>query len=211
MLAQHGITLVFDVGANIGQSGQALRKAGYNGRIVSFEPSLHAHAALQKAAARDPDWHVADPIALGAAPGTLALNVSEASDLSSFRAPTSALKAALPRVRSNTAQSIGVERLDAVFDTYVKPGDRVFLKIDTQGFEAEVLEGAAGILDRVHGLQMELSLFPLYDGEPTLTDMLPRIQGMGFNPWLILPVTFSRPLSRQLQVDAIFFRPEPRS
>lgn len=208
-LNRHGITLVLDVGANVGQTGLKLRKAGYSGRIVSFEPVKSAHAALQAAAAGDDRWEIADPIALGAAPASLDINVSAATDLSSFRGSTTALKTALPNVAVHERQTVRVERLDSVFDRYAKPDDRVFLKIDTQGFEAEVLTGASGILPRIHGLQLELSLFPLYDGEKTIADMLPHIREMGFEPWLMLPVTFSRPLSRQLQVDAIFFRSEP--
>src|SRR5581483_618078 len=50
LLARHRIDLVFDVGANRGQFAQALRRLGYRGEIVSFEP-LAAHGEALRAAA----------------------------------------------------------------------------------------------------------------------------------------------------------------
>jgi hypothetical protein len=42
--------------------------------------------------------------------------------------------------------------------------DRVWLKVDTQGYEAEVFKGATDLLPRISALECELSLVPLYDG-----------------------------------------------
>lgn len=210
LLTRHGINLFLDVGANVGQTGLALRKSNYSGRIVSFEPQAQAHQKLCQAAAGDAKWEVAEPLALGAASGELDIHVSEADDLSSFKMANAAMASALPRVQSTRAETVKVARLDEIFDRFAGPDDRAFLKIDAQGFEAEVLQGSRGILDRIHGLQMELSLFPLYEGEVDMTDMMVHVRHLGFEPWLILPVTFSRTLCRQLQVDAFFFRREAR-
>src|SRR5215470_16632090 len=83
MLQRHGITLVVDIGANIGQYGAALRTSGYTGRMVSVEPLSIAHAELVRAAARDGNWIVASRAAVAAAPGRLTINVSASSDMSS--------------------------------------------------------------------------------------------------------------------------------
>src|SRR5437868_4028361 len=77
MLSWHGINLVFDVGANVGQFGRDLRRhVGYRGRIVSFEPMRSAHEALIRLAARDDAWEVAQRAAIGANCGTITINVS---------------------------------------------------------------------------------------------------------------------------------------
>jgi len=38
-LKKHPVSLFLDVGGNIGQTGIAMRSQGYQGRIVSFEPT----------------------------------------------------------------------------------------------------------------------------------------------------------------------------
>ena len=55
-LELHGITVVLDVGANEGQYGVQLRRSGYGGRIVSFEPGSEAHASVTACAAADEKW-----------------------------------------------------------------------------------------------------------------------------------------------------------
>ena len=87
-----------------------------------------------------------------------------------------------------------------------RPDDRVFLKIDTQGYEAEVLAGAARLLERLAGIQLEMALVPLYEGERPFRAMLDELAALGFEPWLFLPGYFERKLARQLQVDGVFMR-----
>lgn len=208
MIADHRIDCVLDVGANVGQTGNKLRRLGYRGRIVSFEPLSGAHAKLLAAAQGDADWIVAPRMAIGEEDGEITLNVSQADDMSSARAVTPLALDAIPRAASTLTETATLNRLDQVFDDYVPAGARVFLKIDTQGLEREVVAGASGIVERIHGLQMEMSLAPLYEGEPIVPDLMRLASALGFEPWAILPTTFSRKLARQLQVDGIFFRPE---
>ena len=56
LLRSLGTTLYLDVGANVGQTGRRLRKAGYTGRIVSFEPLAQCFTALSQATQGDPGW-----------------------------------------------------------------------------------------------------------------------------------------------------------
>ena len=58
LLELNRVNCVFDVGANTGQYGKGLRRFGYAGRIVSFEPVSDTFAKLHKSAETDPDWHV---------------------------------------------------------------------------------------------------------------------------------------------------------
>jgi hypothetical protein len=98
------------------------------------------------------------------------------------------------------------ERLDRAAAPYIRPDDRVFLKVDTQGYEAAVLDGAEGLLHDLAGVQLELPLVPCYEGEAGFEAMLDRMMRSGFEPHLILPGYFERKLARQLQVDVVFMR-----
>ena len=206
-LGTNGVTVVLDIGANTGQTGEALRAAGYGGRIVSFEPAAAAHRKLRTSAENDPDWLVPAPVAIGAGDGEATLNVAEETSLSSIRAPEPALLAALRRGRTVARESVPLRRLDGVFDTYVAADDVAFAKIDTQGFEKEVLDGASGAMDRLRGIKIELSLVRLYAGERLWMEHLGRLADLGFDPWLIEPGAYRRRFHRQLQFDVVLFRP----
>jgi FkbM family methyltransferase len=211
LLDLHGITLVIDVGANEGQYGAGLRRAGYGGRIVSVEPGAEAHGAVVARAGSDPRWQVAPRLALGAEAGRAQLKTGNRSDMNSLLAAKEVTLEAFPKLSIEAEETVEVRRLDAVLDELVAPGpsERTFLKIDTQGFEAQVLSGAEGVIKRIAGLQIEMSLVPLYEGESDYLELLRWVHGHGFEPHLILSGFFSRVLGRQLQMDGVFFRASP--
>lgn len=208
LLAGHGVSLVLDVGANTGQYASRLRRAGWGGRMVSFEPQAAAHAELRAAAANDPAWQVAPPLALGAEAGETVLHVSNESDMSSLLEMRPEFLATSPTSAIVAEETVRVITLEAALAEYAGEADRVFVKIDTQGSEAAVLDGAGDGLRRVVGLQLELSLVPLYEGETTYRAMIERLGGLGFAPYLLIPGYFSRHMGRMLQFDGVFFRPD---
>lgn len=206
ILEHHGITVVLDVGANVGQYATRLRHGGYDGRIVSFEPLPEARTALARAASWDPLWQVATQAALGAEVGTVALNISAETDMSSTLPFRPEMGALLDGAAYTGSVTVPITRLDRVFDAHVAPGDRCFLKIDTQGTESAVLEGAAGSLDRIAGIQLELSVVPVYQGEPAYLDMIDRLDRLGFQPALFIPGYFNRRTARMISMDGVFVR-----
>ena len=144
----HGINVVFDVGANVGQYGSKLRRLGYRGRIVSFEPQRMPFEDLSRLAARDPDW-TAVQLGLGSADDQKEMNIYDGTVLGSML--TLDQTAYDFHVRKVGTETIQIRTVDGILDQYAKPEDRVFLKIDTQGFEKEILRGAARSLDRFGG------------------------------------------------------------
>jgi FkbM family methyltransferase len=206
VLQHFRITCVLDVGANVGQYGSMLREWGYSGRIVSFEPQADAHAALARRAAADPAWQVAPRMALGQRGGEVELDVSAESDMSSILAQGALLRRVSPSSTVVRKETVALRRLDEVAGPYLRPDDRAFLKIDVQGYEAEVLAGAAALLERLSGVQLEMSLVPLYEGERGFRALLDDLAALGFELWLLLPGYFERKLARQLQVDGVFMR-----
>lgn len=206
MLARHQITLVFDVGANIGQYADALRNNGYAGRIVSFEPLSAAHAELMANADLDPEWQIAPRAAVGAAVGETTLNISPESDMSSLLPLTEDAAEKFASVRPTASEAVPLTTLAAEIPRYANANDAIFVKSDTQGYEAQVLDGLAGAVDRVVGLQLELSLVPIYQGQPDYLTVLNRVGELGFTPHLIIPGYFSRQHEQMIEFDVVCFR-----
>ena len=205
LLTRFGVTVVLDVGANAGIYARELRQIGYRGRIVSFEPLSSAFARLAAEAARDPGWEAVN-LALGAQPGEAVLNVAENSWSSSLRPMLDAHLSAAPESRYVGTETVRVETLDAVFGRYVRPDDRVWLKIDTQGHERDVLAGAAASLPRIETIQLEMSPVRLYEGEALFTEMYAWLADRGYacvhlEPGLVDPAD-----ERLLSVDGYFHR-----
>ena len=207
VLERFGITCVLDVGANCGQYGARLRDWGYRGTIVSFEPLALAHAALARRAAADPSWQVAPRMALGEHDGQVAIEVAAESDMSSILPQSALLKRISPSSAVLRQEIAPIRRLDGVAETWLTSADRVFLKVDTQGYEARVLAGAGALLGRLCGVQLEMSLVPIYEGERDFRATFDQLTAAGFEPYLLLPGYFERRLARQLQVDGVFMRP----
>ena len=209
MLSWHKVNLVFDVGANVGQYVSELRShVGYRGRIISFEPMSLAHEKLTRAAVKDELWDVHERVAIGAVDGMVSINIAGNSVSSSVLGMLDAHKSAAPQSCYTSAELVPLVPLDSVALGHFKDDSTAFLKIDTQGYEGEVLRGAVETLKRVAGVQIELSLIPLYDGQMLMFDLIDWMKASGFDLWGIAP-TFADPESgRMLQVDATFFRPE---
>lgn len=206
LLQQHGVTLMLDVGANTGQYALKLREHGYKGRIVSYEPQSAAHAALTRAAAGDPSWDVAPRAAVGATSGEITINLSAESDMSSVLPMTVETRGLFTSTRSIGTERAPVVTLADEIARRSNAADRIFVKSDTQGFEAQVLDGIGGAIENVVWLQLELSLHPIYQGQPRYLPMLERIEGAGFQPMLLIPGYWSRQHGRMLEFDVIAFR-----
>jgi FkbM family methyltransferase len=206
LIQREGISLVLDVGANAGQFANHLRHMGYRGRIVSFEPVADAHRELLKTAAGDDSWTVAPPIALGAQGGEISINVAVYSGLSSALPPSSShVQAYAPSVTIAT-EVVPCHRLDTVAEQYLRPGDRALLKVDVQGFEKQVLQGAESLLQELRGVYIEVSLQPLYEGQALAPDILDYLDRRGFEIWYLSPGWVNPHTGRMLQYDVLLAR-----
>lgn len=205
-LEHFGVDVVFDVGANTGQFAKQLRSAGYGGEIVSFEPLLAEHGKLVAAARRDPKWRVHERCAVGNQNGQVKLNVA-GNSVSSSVLPMLELHASTAEGSAYVgSQTVTMYRLDALAPEYLSAGTRSFLKLDTQGFEWEVLDGAQGLLPELTGILCELSLAPLYEGQHLWREIIERLEAEGFSLWSFRKGFSDLTNGRTLQVDAMFFR-----
>jgi len=202
LLGRLGIDCALDVGANTGQTGRYMRRIGYKGTLISFEPVKSAHRLLIEEAKGDPNWIVAPRCAIGAKSGTVELNVSSSSESSSVLPLTSELLRIAPFARYVERERVDVRTLDEAALGYVK-GRRTYLKVDTQGYEGEVLAGASELLHLCSCVELEVSFEEVYTGQPLFREIWRMMDDRGFALWDLEPGLRSAD-SRLLQADAIF-------
>lgn len=205
LMKKFNIDFVFDVGANTGQYANQLRCAGYKGTILSFEPLTEAFSILQKHIEKDKNWK-AEQMGLGNFDGEAIINVAKNSVSSSILNIRKEHVDAVPESKYVAQEKISICKLDSVFEKYKQQGKNFFLKIDTQGFEKEVINGALLSLPEITGIQVEMSLVELYEGESKYEDLKRLVESYGFDLYSLEP-GFSDPDSGKLmQIDGIFFR-----
>lgn len=175
LLDQLQIDCVLDVGANQGQFASELRGIGYSGLIVSFEPVQEEFRILRERFRADPGWR-GFSLALGSSSESKEIVISRLGVMNSLLEP-------INRRDVVRREMIEVRRLDSVLESELRDvqSSRIFLKMDTQGYDLEVFSGATGALDRVLGLQSELSVKPLYEGMPHYIQSLETYQSAGFD------------------------------
>jgi FkbM family methyltransferase len=189
-LKQLEVDCVLDVGANVGQYGSELRRIGYQGRILSFEPDPSCYACLEQVSSRDPLWSAYN-IALGSKAGEATLNLMAVSLFNSFQSPMVSETASFEKANAVVEQqSVRVETLSDLWPTLQQRFGltNVFLKMDTQGFDLQVFNGAAAIHDKIAGLQTEIGLKRLYKGVPHWAEAINSYLQCGFELTGIFPV-----------------------
>lgn len=206
LFRHYEIDTVIDVGANSGQYGQFLRRVGYRGRIISFEPLSSAFAKLKLTAAVDPEWETHN-LGVGNVEGTATLNVSANSESSSLLRMLPKHLQSFPDSRYVTTETVNLTTLDKVLSG-LPAASRVFVKVDTQGYEMPVIDGAGDHLAGVRGVQLEMSIVPLYEDEPLMPEMVTYMAGKGFRLMGLEPGPGDSRTGQLLQVDGLFFRPD---
>jgi FkbM family methyltransferase len=206
MLERYAVNCVFDVGANTGQYARRLRRLGYTGRIVSFEPAPETFARLERAAADDPDWRV-HPFALGRADTAAALHTGWKT-MNSLLAPSDYGKGRYGRFATSDTQEIPVRRLDGVIDEALAglAEPRPFLKMDTQGYDLEVFAGAGERIADFVGLQSEVAVLRLYEGSPAMAESIAAYEAAGFGITGMYPVTREAATGRVVEFDCVMMR-----
>jgi len=203
-MEEFGVETLIDVGANKGQFAREARASGFGGDIYSCEPLSVAHAICTAAAQADLRWTVLPPMALGAESGTATINVSENLASSSLLDVEARSVEALSETGRKGIEEIVVCTLDDV----AEPGwgRPIGLKIDTQGFEVEVLKGARETLADVPVILLEMSLTPLYKGAPRFGVLFDTLEGFGYRCIGLTQGFADLQRNELLQVDGLFVR-----
>jgi FkbM family methyltransferase len=205
-LRLQNIDVVLDIGANIGQFASELRLSGYFGEIISFEPLSSAHDKLCKNSAHDPKWKIHEQSAIGDFIGNIAINIAKNSVSSSALPMLESHSRAAPESGYVGNEIVPIVTLDSIVMSYVDVNSKIFIKIDTQGFEWQVLDGAKNTLKLAQGVLCELSLVPLYENQHLWREIVDRLESEGFIFWAIQKGFTDPYTGRSLQFDAIFLR-----
>lgn len=208
LLKQFEVNCVIDVGANAGQYALGLRRLGYDGHIVSFEPVGALYERLKTLSEADPKWSV-HRLALGGRDGEAEINVTRADVFSSLLKPNDASARHFGNGAEVTAiERVPLRRLDTVLDELLAhlPEPRAFLKMDTQGYDLEVFAGLGRWAGRAVGLQSEVSLIPIYEGMPRMSDSLSAYEAAGFEVAGLYPVSRDRATARVIEYDCTMVR-----
>lgn len=205
LLKFHNIDVVVDVGANIGQYGSELRNIGYKGRIISFEPTSEAFHKLKKTAAKDNLWEIHN-MSLGERDGESTINISKNSVSSSILNDLPQLTDSAPEATFIKKETIKIKKLDTIFKDLNVKGKNIYLKIDTQGYEKMVLDGAVESLKNINGIQIEMALIPSYEGSLTFEEMSDKLKSLGFKLTTIESGHYNKKTGELFEVDGVFFK-----
>ena len=205
-LNNFNINFIFDVGANQGQYANHLREIGYRGEILSFEPLIKEHQILLKKSTKDPKWKIYERCALGDYDGDADINVSSYSQTSSILKMGSILPSIRKEIFNTSIEKVKIHKFDTIAKEIIKPDKNYFLKIDTQGYEFQVLSGAKNLLKNLKGVMAETSLVSLYENQKLWLEIINELALHGFEAWIVDRTLNDSKTGRTLQVDIVFYR-----
>ena len=203
LLEKNAVDLVIDVGANEGQFGKRLRHT-YSGELVSFEPVSAAFEKLSTLADQDPRW-IVHHLALGSTQTTATMHVASDTAFSSLLRTNQFSHQRFGRSVQDAEEHVQMRRLDDVLSPLLDQRRRIFLKLDTQGYDLEVFGGLGRLVDSVCLVQSEVSLVPIYDGMPHWTESIATYERAGFHVAGMFPVT-TDPSGRVIEYDCLMVR-----
>lgn len=199
------IDCVLDVGANDGQYAAMLRKVGYRGRIVSFEPVAKTYTKLAQQAAKDRDWKVFH-CALAAKAGRRKIHVTRSTVFASFLDPSDYSKEKYPNdMPVERTEEVRLRTLDEVLQEATEglKSPKLFLKMDTQGYDLKVFAGAKKSLPKILALQTEISIQAIYKGMPNYLESLDKYTKAGFVISGLYPVSRDRETLALIELDCV--------
>ncbi|HLB52928.1 MAG TPA: FkbM family methyltransferase [Chlamydiales bacterium] len=210
LLNKHQVTTVFDVGACNGYYAADLRRLGYKNKIISFEPASKSYTALLREANlfNDPLW-IFYNIALGDVEEKKSMCILDELPASSFLTPSQLHLHINPKARGGVSEVVDVKRLETFYRLHCSASESVFLKIDTQGYEKQVLLGLGALLEKITLIQLEVSFQSLYNGEIGFVDLLKFMKDRNFLPIDVDPMSFDSERGEFLQADILFRQTRP--
>jgi FkbM family methyltransferase len=190
LFAKYEVDCVFDVGANLGQYARMIRQnADFKGLIISFEPIPKAADALREKAKSDPKWIIVEQ-ALASINGQQLFNIMNISEFSSLSTPlhdeidifkneNKIIKSVI--VKTETLET-AYTRLKSIYN-FKKP----FLKLDTQGYDVDIVTSSKSVIGEFVGIQSELAVKKIYHHSVDFRVAISTYQQYGFTLSAFVP------------------------
>lgn len=179
-LQNRSIKAVFDIGANVGQFAEEIRHELPDAQIYSFEPVKETYAALVKNFSHDEKF-CAFNVGLGSKKESKEIKISAYSLSSSFLPQSKTLETVFPHTKEIGTETVSLERLDNIWHKVGEPYEGVLVKMDTQGFEAEVISGGKLCLSVASAVLIETSFVEIYSGQPLFDNIYKLLKELGFS------------------------------
>lgn len=193
---------IIDVGANKGQFAAASRLFFPNTAILCFEPHPLVFKKLENNV-KDLTNILTFNTALGSEEKQLDFLINDYDLASSFFKPSEIQILNFPNTINQKSIKVNVTRLDKLLINKIERPS--LLKIDVQGFEFEVIKGSLGILSQIDYILLEMSLQPMYEGEPLFDEVNDFLRTMGFKIKTVLGMLQGKS-GVTLQIDAFYKR-----
>jgi FkbM family methyltransferase len=201
-LRDHGIGLIVDGGAHKGEYALTLRRLGYWGEILSIEPLPGPFLLLQRRAATDHRWRCIN-VALGERCGQTVIHENPITEVSSLLRATGMIHT--EGWRATKPLQVEVRTIESILRDSPWNGG-LYIKLDVQGYEMQVLAGAGSALDAARGIELELSTVELYEGSVLLPTAISHLDQLGFSLFSAEPALVDYDSARVLQLDCLFVR-----
>ena len=200
--------LVVDVGANKGQFYNFIRrKINYKGLILGIEPSKNDFHILENLSQLDSNFKVLN-MACGSEVGSARLNISKDTTMSSFYEIEDYSMRRFPNISYIESEEVKVETLAHILSnqSYLNSSSKIYLKVDTQGHDLQVVKGLGNWSKNIIGMQSEMSLIPIYKNIPFYYDVLKYYQSQNFNLLSSIPVTRDKKDSTIIEFNGFFVK-----
>lgn len=198
-----GTDVVVDVGANVGQYIRQIRANGFRGTIIAFEPLPSPFEKIAALAERDPQLTV-HRLAIGERKADRIIHIAANSYSSSLLAMNDVHLNAEPESIYVGQERVEVQPLDAL--DLIDQNDVAWLKVDTQGYEGNVLDGARRTLRHVLAVEIELTYVALYEDQALAWEIHNTLSGLGFDLVAFGTPFYDQATSKLLQIDGIFIQ-----
>lgn len=209
ILKHYKIDCVLDVGANTGQFAEALYDFGYKNKVISFEPVKACHDVLKNRSKKNKNWTIAERCAIGEKDDMATINISDNTVFSSLLTIKDWHSTQKKESKITKTEEVKLFKLDSVLPNYIdfSENKRILLKIDTQGYEKQVLDGAKELLKNVVGIKIEIPLIPIYNNVGlSFYETIDFLKNHGFQPFSFNNEGVNLKTGRVNTIDGIFFR-----
>ena len=199
----HSIDFILDIGAHKGQFINKVRQAGFTGKIISFEPQKDIHKELGKIIKNDTECILHPRCAIGEKNKLETLNIFSETQCSSILNPNKELFNLDNTIKKIRTEECEVFSLDYIIDNYYNITENTYLKIDTQGYDKNVLDGFKKNIKKIKFIQIEAGLYKLYENEEYYEYFINLFKSIDYELWDIKPFAFNK-LGGLVQFDLIF-------